>query len=258
LFNVDDGSASEAETLEMLRIAQDAGVKHILATPHATEAPSSELGKLFGLRLQETKRLAQKNGINIEISGASELLYCEQIVNWINEPWATFNGNGKYFLFELSLFELPDKLSNFIFETRLGGMHPILAHPERYLYLHNKKDFLYHLRDQGCLMQLNAGSINEQFGSSVKAFALKLLSEQFYHFCASDAHDTTHRSYRELTKAKTNMADICETSYISELFESNPLRAIEGGKVSQRELKISEMANDTWSRVKQLIAKPFQ
>ena len=48
------------------------------------------------------EKIIAENNIKLKISLASELFYCDQINSWLKEPWATFDGNGKYFLFRKS------------------------------------------------------------------------------------------------------------------------------------------------------------
>ena len=241
----------------MLQLAEREGITHLLATPHATDSVTNELGKRFLEQFGNVKKLIADNNIKLEISLASELFYCDQINGWLQEPWATFNGNGKYFLFELPLFDLARGIEEFIFEVRLEGKYPILAHPERYHYMHERIATLFNWRNQGCLMQLNAGSITGQFGNEVKKTALRLLEKQFYHFCASDAHDPKNRSYSELVKAREIMKDVVDESYLNELFRQNPQKAIAAETVIKREIIDSPVKRGWQGKIKNIFSGLF-
>ena len=46
----------------------------------------------------------------------------------------------KYVLVEMSYFQPPINLEEIIFNIKMKGFTPIIAHPERYSFYHNKKE----------------------------------------------------------------------------------------------------------------------
>ena len=66
------------------------------------------------------------------------------------------------------------------------GYHPLLAHPERYMYMDN--DEYRALHEEGVKFQLNLPSICGGYGNTVKKRALWLLKEGLYDAIGSDTH----------------------------------------------------------------------
>ena len=66
------------------------------------------------------------------------------------------------------------------------GYFPILAHPERYMYM--DMDEYRTIKDMEVLFQLNIPSLYGAYGPEVQVKAEKLLNEGFYDLCATDLH----------------------------------------------------------------------
>ncbi len=228
LFSVDDGSKNKLESLNMLQQAVEQNVTYLLATPHATDLTTEAVSERFLDHYKELQNLIAEENIAIKIALASELYFNPHIYDWIKYPWATFNNNRKYLLFELPLFEMPKEVKDFIFQCKLEGITPILAHPERYSYMNNNIEVLFDWYHQGCLMQINAGSVTGQFGSRAEKLALKLLQARLAHFVASDAHETEYRNYKQLPLAKEALSGQLPADYVDALFSVNPQKALDG------------------------------
>ena len=66
---------------------------------------------------------------------------------------------------ETSCLDCPVDLPGMIYEIMLCGYTPVLAHPERYVYMERKMYRL--LRDRGCRFQMNLLSLGGFYGKSV-------------------------------------------------------------------------------------------
>lgn len=236
LFNIDDGADTIERSIEMIRQAAHLNITHLLATPHATDEITGQNSQLILERFQQVTSRVSELGIQVKLSLAAELFFNRMIMQGLDQPWATFANNKKYLLFELPLFDRPEKVGEFIFHCRLKGVTPILAHPERYIYLHDAVETLIKWYQQGCLMQMNAGSLIGQFGSEVAAFARKLLQMSFYQFIASDAHNLDSRSYEALIEAWRTAQQLISAEEINRIFFENPQKAIAGDSISQQPL----------------------
>ena len=94
----------------------------------------------------------------------------------------------------MSYVAASNNIENVIFQLRLKGLQPILAHPERYNYYQEASSItdLYKLKNSGCLFQLNTIALSGYYGKHVKIFAEKLLKEALYDFAGSDIHHERH------------------------------------------------------------------
>jgi protein-tyrosine phosphatase len=69
---------------------------------------------------------------------------------------------------------------------------PVLAHPERYTYYYNKKEFYRTLKKLGCLFQLNLLSLSDHYGKSIQKAGMYLMDENLIDFVATDTHNEGH------------------------------------------------------------------
>ena len=83
----------------------------------------------------------------------------------------------------------------------------ILAHPERYAYLHQKPQTYRKYKEQGILFQLNMLSLGDYYGPDVHKVAGKLLEEGLIDFVASDAHGPRHLKALKEIRLKEKEAD---------------------------------------------------
>lgn len=236
LFGLDDGARTLDETLAMLQQAASLNITHLLATPHATELTDDAFSEQVLHRFETVQHEAKKAGIPVRLSLAAELFFSRRLMDWLRYPWATLANNQKYLLFELPLLDLPEGVGEFIFQCRLKGITPILAHPERYIYLHNKLEKLYGFFQQGALIQINAGSITGQFGQRVQNVAFTFIKGGFAHFVASDAHEIKYRNYETLIRAYEELAKFADSSFLDQLFFANPQKAIAGQVIKIRDV----------------------
>ncbi|MBD3225529.1 MAG: hypothetical protein GF313_12440 [Caldithrix sp.] len=249
LSGVDDGASNSEQSLAMIAQASELGITGLLATPHATDLVDETMGNQFLERFEQTQNLVQRKNIDIRLYLGSELFFSPRIYDWLRKPWATFNNNRKYFLFELPLLDLPEKVDHFIFQCRLEGLMPIMAHPERYIFLHKKKDRIIKWREQGCLFQINAGSIIGVFGKSVQRMAMYMLKNGFVQFVASDAHNINNRSYKVLEDAHGFLQDKLSGDDLNRLFVENPWKSIVGEDVSDIEALSEQNKTGGWMQV---------
>ncbi len=236
LFGVDDGAENTDVALEMLRQAVQFNVRHIVATPHATEVMTPEIGDRFVSLFGQLKQAVETEELPIQVSLAAELFFSERIFNWLDKAWATFNGERKYLLFELPLFELPNNVDEFIFRCRMDGIMPILAHPERYMRLQETPEMLLKWYGNGCYMQLNAGSLVGQFGQRIRDFAFRLLESGMYQFLASDAHDIHERNFEILAGAAEEVSRTVSAEYAGLLCYRNPGDILKGNKIQRPDI----------------------
>ena len=99
---------------------------------------------------------------------------------------------GKRILVELSFFGAPPDLENRIFQLRLQGYSPILAHPERYSYYIGNLDALERICDLGCDLQVNILSITGHYGPQVAKWAKTLLDKGMVSYLGTDMHHARH------------------------------------------------------------------
>ena len=228
LFGTDDGSPDLATSVAMVEMAVADGITHIAATPHANHAFQYD-----PIRNQE--RLDQiREALSPEVAGRITLgLGCDFHLDWENTEDAranprkyTINGHN-YLLVELPDAGIPSRIDDVLYNMRVGGMTPVLTHPERNGTLQRSRDLLRRWLRSDILVQITAGSLTGTFGKNAKKIAWELLENRWVHFIATDAHNLDRRppKMQDAYKLVSSRFGI-ETA--ERLFVQNPQAAFEG------------------------------
>ena len=93
---------------------------------------------------------------------------------------------GNHLLVETSYYNPPMRFRETLRQIKSLGYHPLLAHPERYMYMDN--DEYRELHNEGVRFQLNLPSLCGAYGNTVKKRALWLLKNGLYDAIGSDTH----------------------------------------------------------------------
>ena len=91
-----------------------------------------------------------------------------------------------HLLVETSYFNPPMRFKETLKQIKSLGYFPLLAHPERYMYMDN--DDYTELHDEGVRFQLNIVSLAGSYGKAVKKRAEWLLAHDLYCVAGSDLH----------------------------------------------------------------------
>ena len=111
---------------------------------------------------------------------------------------------GKHILVETSYFNPPMRFKETLRQIKSLGYYPLLAHPERYMYMDN--DEYRRLREEGVKFQLNLVSLAGGYGATVKKKALWLLTNGLYSVAGSDLHSEDAIGF--ITKCKLSKHNI--------------------------------------------------
>lgn len=189
LPGIDDGSKSVEETLQLLRMLSDQGIKIVCATPHFN-ADRISVDDFLEKRTASYKSLEGILTDDLpEIRQGAEVAYYEGISRMESLSKLCIEGTG------LLLIEMPFTawteftVQEIIQLSCSGNMRIVLAHIERYLpYL--KKSVLNRILETDILLQVNASFFND-FPTRRKA--LKMLKNGDIQLFGSDCHNTSVR-----------------------------------------------------------------
>lgn len=192
---IDDGAKNEEMAIEMLKIAEKSGTRKLVVTPHFMRGRFNYEYNEVTEEVDNLKKIAEENKIHIEIYQGQEIYYSENILKYFNEGIiGTINGS-RYMLIEFPMLEFNlDKIIDNLYELQIKGIVPIIAHPERYKPFMKKPSLINELIKEGCLFQLNAGSLTGEFGKDVKKIAELYYENKIYNFVGSDAHRADRRN----------------------------------------------------------------
>lgn len=204
LPGVDDGVKTMEESLEILDIYGRLGAKGIWLTPHIME----DIPNSTSFLKERFAELKAAYGGSVELHLASENMLDALFERRLNEnDLLPIGENGDHLLVETSYFNPPINLYGLLEQIKAKGYHPLLAHPERYLYM-DKKDYAK-LKGMGVKFQLNLPSLAGMYGKSVQKRARFLSDLGSYEYCGTDLHrkerlvsllQTDERLYKAILK----------------------------------------------------------
>lgn len=199
--NIDDGAENISVSLEMCRIAQMDGTHGIIATPHYIHGTISNTKALVHQKVSELKDYLRDNAIDLEIYPGCEAFISPELPQLVSTGQVCTLNNTRYILIELPMNSIPIYTMDVIYQLKLDGFIPVIAHPERNLNISKNPGILADLIARGALTQVNASSLKGLFGKMIQEAAVTLARHNMIHLLASDAHTTGGRSPK-LSKAK--------------------------------------------------------
>lgn len=196
---IDDGVDSYEEALEIIGRFQEMGYRKLITTPHIMQDfyQNDRNSILGGLKILREK-LAEA-GMDMEVSAAAEYYLDEGLLKKLESPEELLLFGKNYLLFETSFINKPIYLNEFLFSAQSKGLIPVMAHPERYAFVHNEPDLLDKLTERGMLLQLNMNSLAGYYSREVQKMARHMIDEKKVHFLGSDCHSMKH--FEAMTEA---------------------------------------------------------
>jgi protein-tyrosine phosphatase len=192
LPGIDDGAEDLESSLELIRGMNALGYKKLITTPHVLWDMYKNTHEIILEKLAVVREAVKKAGIDVEIHAAAEYFLDEHVEDLLRnkEPLLTIKDN--MVLTEFSMAFPSMNIKEILFEMEMQGYQPIIAHPERYVYLEKNKDFYRELKDIGCLFQLNILSLGGHYGRLVTELSQYLLKNNYYNLLGTDLHHFGH------------------------------------------------------------------
>ena len=193
LPGIDDGASDLEEALEMARIAESEGIKKIVNTSHFHPEFKYTMGEELVEAINSFNVALKANKIDLEVLIGNEIYYTDEIIEELhNLNFHTLN-NSKYLLIEFSPMNVPKNLADVVYEVKLKGYIPVLAHFEIYNNIIENPNIIYDCIKEGAIIQVNASSILGKHGKEIKKVSDILLDNNMIHIVASDAHGSERR-----------------------------------------------------------------
>lgn len=200
---IDDGSASMEESLAMLKIAYDEGIRTMIATPHNMPGKGCPSKAKVLKELEDLRETAESEGIKINLLPGTEYFYREEVLELFEENEIIPLADSRCVLVEFDTGVGRTYVKNAIREILAQDFIPVVAHVERYERLMMKKqETVKELRDMGALIQVNCGSIMGNLGFKTKWNTRAMLDKGWVDLLGTDAHSSRHRAPRMQECAK--------------------------------------------------------
>ena len=229
LPGIDDGAKDLTESLALLKLAENDGITHMVATPHIHVGRFNNAAAQIQNDLESLKREAHKEGINVKLAAAAEVRLDIELMAMVMANKLPFIGkiaDKNVLLLELPHSHMPQGYDKFIQWLAKQNIRVIIPHPERNRDIQSNLYYIQHLNQLGCDFQLTASSIEGEWGESAQTIALQMLQDGLVNYVASDAHSVKRRP-PILSQARKTVAQLLGEERATALFVTNPLQLTE-------------------------------
>lgn len=222
LFNIDDGSNNIEESIAILKEMAEVGFKHVILTPHyieGTEYSVTNEEKDIRFALLE-KRIKEEN-LDITIHLGNEIFLHNNLIASIEGAKCYGLNKSNYLLVELPFHNQIRGLIDILYEFKVKGYTPIIAHPERYTYLQDNPDLVDKLKEEGTLFQCNYSSILGYYRKDAERLIKYMLKKHYVDYLGTDIHHINKAFVLDnFAKIKKNIIKITGDEYFNEIMEN--------------------------------------
>jgi len=224
LAGLDDGAPDLETTREMVDGVVGLGFSHLYATPHQREGlylPSRDAIDAAYRQLCE----AASGQTRFAVGLGAENFWDGTFLGRIQTHQIPCYDGGPAFLFEVPPPLMPAGMEATLFDIRLAGKLPVMAHPERYQAVQAQLDRAEALGQTAALV-VDLGALDGAHGRAQMKAARDLLTRGLAHAVATDIH-----SPNDLPAIAAGMAWIRKhlgADALQTLLADNPRRIIAG------------------------------
>ena len=226
LPGLDDGVKALVESLELTSLLGKMGFEIVCATPHQKTGQFLPSREAIDQAYATVKAaLAERAGSVTLYLGAENFWDELFLTRWPKGEQPRYTG-GKAFLFEIHPQMAPPRLEETLFQIRLGGLVPAMAHPERYQPFWGRNWERYEAIARTCAMVVDLGALDGAHGKEECKNARKLVEDGLAHAAATDVHSVV-----DARAAGAGMAWIkkrCGDAVLQRLLVENPRRILNG------------------------------
>ena len=204
LPGIDDGAGNLEMSLELIRGLHSLGYKKLITTPHIFWELYPNTPQIIAEGLGWVRKALEEEGIDIELQAAAEYYIDEHFEEELRKKSSLLTITDNRVLVEFSMVTAPMDLQQVLFELQIQQYQPVIAHPERYVYLLSRKEFFDELKEAGCLFQLNLLSLTGYYGKGVQELAEYLCKKEYYDYAGTDMHHERHlNTLKKLASSST-------------------------------------------------------
>jgi protein-tyrosine phosphatase len=226
---VDDGAADLDEARAALLRLRESGVHTAVTTPHfnasATENPDRMAAALERIDRgwEQLQALARDEFSDLRVERGVEMML-DSPRPVLEDPRVRLAGT-KFVLVEFNFQGVPPGAPRVLYEMKMAGFHPVVAHPERYQHGGDPFAGPEEWRRVGALLQVNWGSLAGRYGRGPQEVAWGLLERGWADFASSDHHARGRLGARSAAELIVGRGGEEQLQLLS---ETNPARLLDG------------------------------
>ena len=192
LPGIDDGLQKMEDTISFIKQLHRLGYQKLICTPHIFSGVHPNSPSTILPVLDSVIEILLNREIPVNIEAAAEYMIDHEFAQTIKNGDRLLTFGDNYILIEMSYVAASPYLNQVIFDLKLAGLQPVIAHPERYSFYHPQFNQYEELKDRGCLFQVNLLSLSGYYGNQIKNVAIKLLKNKMIDFVGTDMHHQNH------------------------------------------------------------------
>ena len=193
---VDDGSLDNNISIDMLKECVNQGTTDIILTPHYRKIYKLPPNVLKG-EFEKFKKIVSDENLPVNLYLGQEIFIDEHYKRAFANKKVLSMNDSKFVLLEFDYDKYVD-MPEIVYELKVLGYIPIIAHYERYLNSDLKTAF--EIKSLGGLIQVNAESIVGKFKRIYYGLVKKLFKENLVDFVSSDVHHNRENLLLEANK----------------------------------------------------------
>ena len=171
------------ESLQILSSYEHHGIKEVWLTPHIMEDIPNSTAQLRTRYSELTTAYSGPIILHLASENMLDNLFEERLQQ---DDLLPIGDDGRQLLVETSYFNAPYGLHDILKRIKSKGYFPVLAHPERYIYMGQKE--YQQLKQLGVAFQLNLPSLAGAYGTETQRKARWLLEKGYYQYRGTDTH----------------------------------------------------------------------
>jgi len=192
---IDDGAGNLREARAMLEQLASIGFTRVVATPHLMMTLSREYRLATTNALELITPIASAYGLDMDMG--YEHLLTPDLARRLSEGESSTLAESSAVMVELPFIGWPRHTESSLFDLRLAGFRPVLAHPERYVEVQSNPERALAVAQQGVVLQLTFASFAGLYGRVAERTARLLLERGVLQDAlivfATDAHSDGRR-----------------------------------------------------------------
>jgi protein-tyrosine phosphatase len=225
LPGLDDGASSSSDALRMVSAVASLGFTALHATPHqrfGVFLPSREnVDRVFS----ELRAEVKANSPSLSFGLGAENFWDEVFLTRVRDGGLPTYEGGPAFLFEVDPAMMPPRIEQTLFEIRIAGRLPVMAHPERYRAIQNDIGRAEELARSAALL-VDLAALDGAHGRPAMKTARRLLEEGLVHAAATDIH--TPEDQRPIAAGMAWIRKRLGPDTLERLLSENPRRILAG------------------------------
>jgi protein-tyrosine phosphatase len=189
LPGLDDGVETLADSMTVLKGLKGMGFSHVVATPHYSPGLYTPSAETVASALAAVRERLRWEEIPIEVLCGRECLLAFELTSHPEAASFPFTWEGRKFqLFELLHVTEPDVIDTYMRKLRSEGIHPILAHAERYRRITERPESVAEYAEIGFKIQVDLLSLGDSAPKALRKTASRLMETGYVDLLATDIH----------------------------------------------------------------------